>query len=80
MQEALQTVLQRDANTSEQERIKALYTMKRDFNDIRDTRNHYCHVILTCGSDDFSQAQLVNLLEFNTMLKHSAVNFKTACL
>lgn len=42
-----------------------------------DLENYYLHIIVAPGSDDSSQCQMRELLEFNTVLKYCVKHFKT---
>jgi hypothetical protein len=45
-----------------------------------DKQNQFYHLIISCGSDECSEAKLNDLLSLNIIMNHSAKYFKTACI
>lgn len=56
----------------------AMIEIKKD--KIVDMNNDYLHLIITSGQDRASDSTVCTVSELNSMMKHAAVNFKTACI
>jgi hypothetical protein len=54
--------------------------IKNKINAVVDKQNQFYHLIISCGSNECSQASLNDLLHLNIIMNHSAKYFKTACV